>query len=171
MRAAAFQEVGGFQAKLLAGEEPELCARLRARGWSVQRIDAEMTLHDADMTRFRQWWLRGIRSGYGYAQVWNATRRSQFRLYGRELARAIAWSVAVPLAAVAAALAHVPSGPFVLLLYPLQIVRLAFARGASEPLSWWYGSLIVLSKFAEAFGAARFYTVGRRKRVVIDYKR
>jgi hypothetical protein len=30
-----------------AGEEPELCVRLRRRGWRILRLDAEMTRHDA----------------------------------------------------------------------------------------------------------------------------
>ena len=33
------------------------CASAR-EGWKVFRIDAEMTLHDMAMTRFRQWWKR-----------------------------------------------------------------------------------------------------------------
>ncbi len=57
MRAAALAAVGGYRDELIAGEEPELCVRLRASGWSIWRIDEEMTLHDAAITRFRQWWL------------------------------------------------------------------------------------------------------------------
>ncbi|MFE1817307.1 glycosyltransferase family 2 protein, partial [Metapseudomonas otitidis] len=50
MRADAFVQVNGYRADLIAGEEPELCVRLRAQGWKVWRLDAEMTLHDAAMT-------------------------------------------------------------------------------------------------------------------------
>ena len=31
----------------ICGEEPELCLRLSRAGWSVHRLDEEMTLHDA----------------------------------------------------------------------------------------------------------------------------
>jgi len=58
IRTAAFRQVGGYDDKLIAGEEPELCSRLRAAGWRVVRLPAEMTLHDAAMTRFGQWWRR-----------------------------------------------------------------------------------------------------------------
>lgn len=58
MRADAFAAVGGFRPDLIAGEEPELCVRLRANGWKIWRLAAEMTLHDAGMTRFTQWWRR-----------------------------------------------------------------------------------------------------------------
>lgn len=68
LRVSALREVGGFNPGLIAGEEPELCVRLRERGWTVQRIDADMTLHDAAMTRFGQWWKRNVRAGHAYAE-------------------------------------------------------------------------------------------------------
>ncbi|BBH45959.1 hypothetical protein KU43P_24360 [Pseudomonas sp. KU43P] len=68
MRVEAFRDVSGYRPGLIAGEEPELCVRLRARGWKIWRLDAEMTLHDAAMTRFSQWWRRCIRGGYAFAE-------------------------------------------------------------------------------------------------------
>ena len=68
MRVNAFDDVGGFRSGLIAGEEPELCVRLRLRGWKIWRLDEEMTLHDAAMTRFAQWWKRTMRCGYAYAE-------------------------------------------------------------------------------------------------------
>ena len=56
MRAEAFEAVGGFDPTVPAGEEPELCQRLREAGWTVVRLDADMTWHDSAMTGFRQWW-------------------------------------------------------------------------------------------------------------------
>ena len=47
-----------------AGIGPELCLRLRRAGWSVHRLDEEMTLHDAAMTRFGQYAKRSVRSGW-----------------------------------------------------------------------------------------------------------
>ncbi|MEO9123976.1 MAG: glycosyltransferase, partial [Microcoleus sp.] len=52
MRSAAFEQVEGFNPTLIAGEEPELCVRLRQKDWKIIRLDAEMTLHDAQMTSF-----------------------------------------------------------------------------------------------------------------------
>lgn len=68
MRATAFQQVEGFNPALIAGEEPELCVRLRQKGWKILRLDAEMTLHDAQMTNFGQWWKRAQRAGHAYAE-------------------------------------------------------------------------------------------------------
>jgi GT2 family glycosyltransferase len=50
VRADAFEAAGGFKPQMIAGEEPELCLRLRERGWRIWRLEAEMGLHDAAMT-------------------------------------------------------------------------------------------------------------------------
>lgn len=64
MRMDALDEVGGYNPALIAGEEPEMCVRLRAAGWKIWRIDTEMTLHDAAMTRLGQFWSRARRAGH-----------------------------------------------------------------------------------------------------------
>ena len=69
VRRAALEQVDGFDPTLKAGEEPELCARLRAAGWEIEHIDAPMTLHDLAVNSFRAYWLRAYRSGIAYAEV------------------------------------------------------------------------------------------------------
>ena len=39
MCAAAFEAVGGYRGDLIAGEDPEICVRLRAAGWHIWRLD------------------------------------------------------------------------------------------------------------------------------------
>jgi GT2 family glycosyltransferase len=151
MRASAILPAGGFDADLPAGEEPELCHRLRGRGWQVWRIDVPMTIHDAAMHRFRQWWLRAVRSGLGYAQAWRATRGRPAPLYRRECLRALAWTLGVTALAVAAALVW---GWPALLLAPLiwgmQFARLALRHGTGE------AALLLLGKLAETIGIATY---------------
>ncbi|ODN65414.1 glycosyltransferase family 2 protein [Methylophaga muralis] len=67
-RLTALQTVDGYREGLIAGEEPEMCYRMRQLGWKIMRLDAEMTLHDAAMTRFGQWWKRNQRAGHAYAE-------------------------------------------------------------------------------------------------------
>jgi glycosyltransferase involved in cell wall biosynthesis len=69
VRRAALAQVGGFDPSLKAGEEPELCARLRAAGWQIEHIDVPMTRHDLAVTSMRAYWLRAYRSGIAYAEV------------------------------------------------------------------------------------------------------
>jgi GT2 family glycosyltransferase len=71
MRRSALAEVEGYDPALVAGEEPELCRRLRARGYRIVHIDASMTRHDLNMTRFSQYWRRAVRAGYAYREVSN----------------------------------------------------------------------------------------------------
>ena len=68
MRVSSFRRAGLFDESLIAGEEPELCARLRAAGGRILRVPAEMSLHDAAIDRFGQWWRRCLRSGHAEAQ-------------------------------------------------------------------------------------------------------
>jgi glycosyltransferase involved in cell wall biosynthesis len=69
MRRTALARVEGYDPGLIAGEEPELCRRLRALGSRIVHIDAPMTRHDLNMTRFSQYWRRAMRAGYAYSEV------------------------------------------------------------------------------------------------------
>ena len=68
MRVGALRAVGGYRDSLIAGEEPELCVRLRQAGWYIWRLDAEMTSHDAQISRLSQWWKRTMRAGHAFAE-------------------------------------------------------------------------------------------------------
>lgn len=151
-RLAAYRAVGGFDAGMLAGEEPELCARLRAAGWRIMRLDEAMTVHDAAMHRFGQWWSRATRSGMGYVQAWRQTSGGGRRgLYGRQIARAFAWAGLLPLLALGLAVAV---SPWWLLLWPglamAQFARVALRDGAPA------ASLAVAGKYAELRGVLRY---------------
>ncbi len=69
VRRAALAEVSGFDETLIAGEEPEMCRRLRAKGCRIVHVDRPMTSHDMAMTRWSQYWKRATRAGYAYAKV------------------------------------------------------------------------------------------------------
>lgn len=69
MRRAVIQQVGGFDASLIAGEEPELCQRIRAQNHLIQHIDVPMTRHDLAITSFNAYWRRAFRAGHAYAEI------------------------------------------------------------------------------------------------------
>jgi GT2 family glycosyltransferase len=154
IRVSAYQAVGGFDAALIAGEEPELCARFRTAEWRVHRLDAEMTVHDAAMSRLSQWWNRAVRSGFGYAQAWRATRTGRHPLYRRELLRAGAWTIGPLLLSLVGGICIHPVGwLFAPAAYILQIARLATKFGVGHSFSWRRAGLLTIAKFAEAWGA------------------
>jgi cellulose synthase/poly-beta-1,6-N-acetylglucosamine synthase-like glycosyltransferase len=76
MRRSVLAQVDGFDANLIAGEEPELCRRIRSCGHTIQHIDAHMTLHDLAITRFSAYWKRAVRAGHAYAEVSTRFRES-----------------------------------------------------------------------------------------------
>jgi GT2 family glycosyltransferase len=160
MRIEAFSAIGGFRSDLIAGEEPELCVRLRVAGWKIWRLDAEMALHDAAMTRFSQWWTRTLRGGYAFAQ--NATLlRDCPGMYGlRESVSAWFWGLGVPLAVVISNYLVGPLALLLLLIYPLQILRIASRGTRSFRENMWRAALLVVGKFPEMVGQTRFF--GRR---------
>lgn len=154
IRVSAFGQVGGYDPAMIAGEEPELCQRLRSVGWQIWRLNAPMTIHDADMHRFSQYWNRAIRSGFGYAQVMCKTRASAGDvLYQREVMSALFWTLGVALAAMVIAAIFGPAG---LLAAPaiwlLQLLRLGRREGLAK------GGHILLGKIAETSGILRFVT-------------
>jgi glycosyltransferase involved in cell wall biosynthesis len=69
MRRDVLERVGGFDETLIAGEEPELCRRIAATGFTILHVDRPMTGHDLAMTRFSQYWRRNTRAGYAFAEV------------------------------------------------------------------------------------------------------
>jgi glycosyltransferase involved in cell wall biosynthesis len=171
VRTHAFEAVGGFRAQLIAGEEPELCVRLRESGWKIWRLDAEMTRHDAAMTRFGQWWLRTTRFGYAMIEVLLLHWHSPFAIWKAELARVIFWVGILP-ALIGIATLMYPKVLVAALIYPLQVCRIAVSRGPASSDSWAYASFITLAKFAEFQGIMTYYwrRLHRRSIEWIAYK-
>ena len=158
MRLAALDQVGAFDATLMAGEEAELCARLRSAKWEILRLDVPMTVHDAATHSLGQWLRRALRSGYGYAQANAATRHLHPPLYRRQLASAALWAGLVPLGAVALAL--ITGEALLLLLVPLatavQVARIARRQGAVRGASWRKAAVTMIAKYYELAGALRY---------------
>ena len=172
MRIAAWQQVDGFRADLIAGEEPELCVRLRARGWRVWRLDAEMAWHDAAMTRFGQWWRRCLRAGFAYAEGVRLHGAPPERHWVRESRSAWVWGAGIPLALAMAALGVGAVAWWGLALYPLQVARLAWRFPGPARARWARAFFLVAGKFPEALGQMKSWLlhVRRRRAVLIEYK-
>lgn len=170
MRADVVRGVGGFRDDLTAGEEPELCARLRAGGWRIRRIDAEMTRHDAAMLRFGQWWWRAVRGGFGYAQAGYATAALPHPLYRAEVKRAQLWAGIIPFVGVAMALLLHPA--FLLLpvaAFAAQVAKIALRGRAPRGMAWPHAFFTMLAKFPELQGIVR-YRRARHLTSAITYK-
>lgn len=172
MRVDALAAAGGYRSSLIAGEEPELCVRLRAAGWRVWRLDREMTLHDAAMMRFGQWWKRTLRSGHALAEGAFLHGAPPERHRVRESRSAWFWGLGWPLFAFVCTVLVGPFGLVAFALYPLQVVRLALRGDRSMRENWWRAVFLVIGKFPEMLGQMKFLFhrhLGGQSRL-IEYK-
>jgi len=172
MRIDAVRQVNGYRPDLICGEEPELCVRLRGAGWRVWRLGVDMTLHDAALYHFSQWWKRVLRGGYGYAQGSELHGRPPERHWVRESRSVWVWGLWVPLVTVALSFAFRWWGLSLLLLYPLQMIRLALRGKRSARENWLRAGALVVCKFPEMLGQAKFILdkVRRVQSGLIEYK-
>lgn len=167
IRAGAFRAAGGFNPALIAGEEPELCLRLRRMGWRIWRLDAEMARHDAAMHRFGQWWRRARRAGYAYALGAALHGRAPERHNVAQTRRALAWGLGIPLAAVLGAVLIHPLLLALLLAWPLQVVRL-WRRDGDLVRAFF----VTAGKLPESLGVVEylFKKTTRQEENLIEYK-
>lgn len=172
VRASALAAAGGYRDDLIAGEEPELCVRLRAAGGKIWRLDQDMTWHDAGMTRWLQWWRRNVRSGHAFAEGAALHGAPPERHFVAETRRALLWGAALPVALLLATLAWWPLA-WLWLVYPLQWLRVALKlRRAGQPIPWTQSAFFLQGRFAEARGALRFWwgRMTERRSAIIEYK-
>lgn len=175
MRVAAFVEVGGFDETLIAGEEPEMCVRLRRRGWTIHRLPLEMTLHDAAMTRLGQWWKRTVRAGHAYAEGAARHGASAERHWAREARSIWIWGLIVPAVALLGAW---PTGGWSLLLFAgygvlgWRVFRHCRKRGLALADAVRYAAFTTIGKFPGVVGQMQYWKnrLLRRRTSLIEYK-
>lgn len=177
IRVRALQAVGGYDPTLIAGEEPEMCFRLRQQGWQILCIDHDMTWHDAAMTRFSQFYKRTVRAGHAYAENAWLHGRSPERHQVRNVLSSLCWGFALPvLALVLAWPSHGWSLLLLLIGYGLLFYRIRRFRrrmgdtGADATL---YAGYTCLAKFIEPIGMLMFFwkrKLLRRRPALIEYK-
>ena len=174
-RSEAFSSAGGFNPSMIAGEEPELCLRLRAGGMKICSLDYQMTLHDADMLHFWQWWKLTVRGGYAYAHRLSLKGRKSDAALLRATLRIWFWSLGIP---GLAALAAVMIGPWALVLLLSYLVPLyrgyngSLMQGNDRRASFRYSLFNVLGKWPELLGQMDFLfkrALGR-KFTIIEHK-
>lgn len=187
-RLAALSGVNGFDEALIAGEEPELCFRLRRSGWEIQRIPGEMTLHDAQILRFGQWWKRMLRGGYGSLDVFLRCKAAAPSWEGVPFAAMVqsarTWTlgwlgVAAGLILLFALFAGTAGAVIALAIalgaWAAQGVRIARKEqtgGVDSRRALRFGLLTMLGKWAQLVGHLRLYRdrrAGRQARL-IEYK-
>ena len=179
MRREALVQTGGFDESLIAGEEPELCRRMRALDFTVLHIDQPMTGHDLQITRWKQYWRRATRAGHAYAEVsarfrksgdpfWSADRR-------RNLVRGCFWMISLAIAIAASFRFRVLPLALWLALFCIMSIRSSWkARWKSKRISTLilYGVHSQLQQIPVLVGQLQYELTKRSKhpRKLIEYK-
>ncbi len=192
-RIDALQKVKAFNEIMIAGEEGELCWRLRLNGGGIVRLDQPMTLHDANMHCLSQWWMRSVRCGHAYAQGYDLQRRSsryQKPAYKQhQMLSSLFYGAVVPaLLLVFAAILISLSLPSIWILFVgwamvflvffyAPIIHKSAASRLPQKYSvknrYLYACFVALGKFPEAQGVLRYYKnklFGKTARI-IEYRR
>lgn len=178
IRVTALRAVSGYRESLIAGEEPEMCFRMRELGFRIMRLPDEMTLHDAAMTRFGQWFQRNRRAGHAYAEMAALHGKHRERPGVRPVLRALFWGLAWPLSALTlgACFGLVPGlsmlafGPIYLFWRSYRSERKSGGRSVDDARL--YAAACVLAKVPEAVGVITYLTNRLRNRpsTLLEYK-
>lgn len=187
MRVDALVAAGGYNEALIAGEEPELCLRLRQAGGVIDRIDAEMTRHDAAILTFHAWWKRTLRGGYGAMDVFTRFRGKIpdadvpfHHLTTSAISWTDRWLLTLPLCVftgyvlaggIGAAMGILPP----LGIWLLQAFRIGWgvrSRAASLADAMVYGFFTMIGKWAQRIGQRRYMRDVKAGKVIkiIEYK-
>lgn len=180
VRRQALEQVDGFDPSLNAGEEPELCARLRAKGWEIEHLDVPMTRHDLAITSFRSYCLRAYRSGIAYAEVAQRMKLRGDVLWQHEAKRDFRHAVVFMLAPLllAGSWWSSPVLAFVLLALALLFVARTVRRCAWKAPGQWglctqYALHAHFQKIPALFGQLKWRQAQRQRAEIalVDYKK
>jgi len=182
LRRQALDAAGGYPDEMIAGEEPDLSIRMRTLGWRIRCLPEEMTLHDAAITRFGQWWRRALRSGHAYAELADRNRASPLHDYRRRMRGAFFWGAILPgigllllLAGMIARNWPVTAVAGLVFLLPLaQLLRLWLREARGRPFgeAGRMALFLMLAKPAQSIGIWRYWRgkLGGRRSALIEYK-
>ena len=175
IRVSAIREVNGYNESLIGGEEPEMCIRLRQRGWKIARIDADMTYHDAAMLTLSQWWKRSMRGGWAVEEGAAMHGKPPERYMIRDSLSGWIWGLVLPITALS--LAWVTSGLSLLLFlgYPVlmwRVYRYRCSYGDLPSHAGLYALFCVLYKFPQVIGQMKYWLSRWRgqQATLIEYK-
>ncbi len=162
-RRSAFEAVGGFDPRLPAEEDVELCIRLAAAGHPVEALDHVAADHDCpprpSFAEFRRRWRSGLYAGQGLLlrYAWGTPH------FARHLARQRLYLAALAFAIVGVMLAFL-SGvmPRAFLLW-LGVAALVVLAMTIRKHNVFHGGLAVATWVVLGFGIVRAWIAGPRR--------
>lgn len=172
IRASVFKVAKGYNPNLIAGEEPELCFRIKKLNYQIYRLDNAMTLHDANILYFSQWAKRVRRAGFAYANG----RWIHAELYPNQIKNTLFYAFCVPLFSLFLLFfSNFLTGLiFFIFIQVYLILKVSFAYRKKGTLNsiLLYSCFLTLAKYFQFLGLLDFYLhkiLGKRRKL-IEYK-
>ncbi len=158
---AIFSSVGGFNTRLLTGEEAEFCGRVRAMEFKVVRLNKKMAQHDSALVTFSAWWRRAVWGGRGDAQRIDLIGKNSGIPEFRKYKSSLLWAFWVPLLSITGAILSTiwtialilpitGIGTYLLILFKIMHDRKSLGDEVGDALL--YSALCILRKFPYLFG-------------------
>jgi GT2 family glycosyltransferase len=175
VRRSVFEQLGGFNPAVIAGEDSEFGVRVGLAGFGARKLDVPMALHDANIHRFTQWWTRAVRGGHAIGQRAELHGHGPARDCEHERRSTWFWGILLPLGAVLA----VPMTGGASLLLALagylalgwRVFRFRSNAGDNPREARLYSAFNVLAKLANGVGLLKYHLNHLRGRIrIIEYK-
>ena len=168
IRASVFNEHNGYNESLIAGEEPEFYHRLRQAGHKIISLSDPMGTHDADMTRYSQWWTRSVRTGYSYANA------KEWGRWANERRSLVIWGGLYPLILIISCFISPLMSMIGLVLFLVQIYRiyLKLQIPYSKNDKFLYACFCMFDKFPGFLGFLKYHYVKitDKDQKIIEYR-
>ncbi|ELR96222.1 glycosyltransferase family A protein [Gloeocapsa sp. PCC 73106] len=175
IRVEALKAVNGYNSSMICGEEPDMCIRMRQKGWKIMRIEGDMTWHDMAMFKLSQYWKRSVRGGWAVAEG--------FALYGappekymvKEHMSGWLWGLILPVLAIGLSWPTSGLSLLILLGYPIltwKIYRRRLQQNNTQKEAIAYAVFAIVFKFAQAYGQGKYW-LNRwqgKQATLIEYK-
>ncbi len=170
-----FKSIQGFNESIISAEDDDFCIRARRADYKVFRIDADMSKHDANITRLSQWYKRSKRGGHGYANIFHLHGSDPDRYFRRELKSVLFWGGAVPVGFLLFLFIWPPMALLILVGYMSFVAKTVLRlkrNGYPLRVALAYGLLIFSGKIPELMGMFHYlknYFLSRNHEL-IEYK-
>lgn len=175
LRVSALQKTGGYDPRVIAGEDSELSVRLRQINFKIAKLDCQMAYHDANILYFSQWLKRTIRSGHAIAQRESFHGDSPQKDCVQEKRSTLFWGLILPIGCLGSVLS--PVLPLIALsgysLLSWKIYRYRQkAHGDSKKEAALYAAFCSLAKIPQLYGFASYHWLCKQGKspTIIEYK-
>lgn len=175
VKVSVFSKLGGFNGALIAGEDFDLCIRAKQLGYKTMRVDAPMSLHDANILRFSQWYQRTRRGGHAWINLYDLHRDHAAHYFQRKILSIVIWAALFPLVLLLAVLLYFPLALVLVTIQFGMIARCALRQlrlGDDLRTACAFSVLVYIAKYPELSGMIEYWRVKakRREHTLIEYK-